>query len=372
MRSASFTRAPVPSRRRCVFPSYNGRVETVDVIVAGAGIIGLSTALELAKSGLRVRVVEKGHAMGEASWAAAGMLAPLDPDLDKRLVDFAALSARLYPEYLASVERLSGRKVPLRTHATLHAVDGASESASPYAISAAEAAKRVPGLVTKGRSFLWLEESSLDPRDLCVALPVAAAAAGVELIEETEVMGVTCQARSVAVKTQKGTMSAGSFVNCCGAWAGRAQPIASAVEPWKGQMHTVQLPDGLDLPYVLRTPEVYLVPRGNGSVVVGATVERAGFDRQVEPSALAWLGVLAADLWPPIGKAPVLASWTGLRPGTRDGLPLIGSAGEPNCWVATGHFRNGILLAPATGLLVRQLLQGETPAVELAAFVPGR
>ncbi len=83
-------------------------MQTVDVIVAGAGIIGLSTALELAKSGLRVRVVEKERAMGEASWAAAGMLAPLDPDLDKRLVDFAALSARLYPEYLASVERLSG------------------------------------------------------------------------------------------------------------------------------------------------------------------------------------------------------------------------------------------------------------------------
>jgi glycine oxidase len=167
-------------------------------------------------------------------------------------------------------------------------------------------------------------------------------------------------------------MSAGSFVNCCGAWAGKVQPAASAAEPWKGQMHTVQLPAGLELPYVLRTPEVYLVPRGDGSVVVGATVERVGFDRQVEPSASAWLGVLAADLWPPIGSAPVVTSWTGLRPGTRDGLPLIGGAGEPNCWMATGHFRNGILLAPATGLLVRQLLQGETPAVELAAFVPGR
>jgi glycine oxidase len=347
-------------------------VETVDVIVAGAGIIGLSTALELAKSGLRVRVVEKERAMGEASWAAAGMLAPLDPDLDKRLVDFATLSARLYPEYLASVERLSGRTVPLRTHATLYAVDGFPASVSPYAINATEAAERVPGLVTKGRSFLWLEEASLDPRDLCVALPIAAAAAGVEVVEETEVMGVTCQAKSVAVKTQKGTMSAGSFVNCCGAWAGKVQATASAAEPWKGQMHTVRLPNGLELPYVLRTPEVYLVPRGDGSVVVGATVERVGFDRQVEPSASAWLGVLAADLWPPIGSAPVVASWTGLRPGTRDGLPLIGGAGEPNCWMATGHFRNGILLAPATGLLIRQLLQGETPAVELAGFAPGR
>jgi glycine oxidase len=106
--------------------------------------------------------------------------------------------------------------------------------------------------------------------------------------------------------------------------------------------------------------------------VVGATLERVGFDRQVEPTATEWLRVLAADLWPPIGPAPVVASWTGLRPGTRDGLPLIGSAGQPHCWMATGHFRNGILLAPATGLLVRQLLQGDTPAVALGAFVPGR
>jgi glycine oxidase len=347
-------------------------VETVDVIVAGAGIIGLSTALELAKSGLRVRVVEKERAMGEASWAAAGMLAALDPDLDKRLVEFATLSARLYPEYLASVERLSGRKIPLRTHATVCAMDGLAGAVSPYAINASEVASRVPGLVTKGRSFLWLEEASLDPRDLCVALPIAATAAGVELVEGTEVTGVTCQPGSVAVRTHNETMRAGSFVNCCGAWAGRVQPIASAVEPWKGQMHTVRLPAGLDMPYVLRTPEVYVVPRGDGTAVVGATVERVGFDRKVEPSASAWLGVLAADLWPPIGSAPVVASWTGLRPGTRDGLPLIGGAGEPNCWMATGHFRTGILLAPATGLLVRQLLQGETPAVELAGFAPGR
>ena len=93
------------------------------------------------------------------------------------------------------------------------------------------------GWSRKDRSFLWLEEASLDPRDLCVALPIAAAAAGVELVEDTEVLGVTCQARSVAVKTQKGMMSAGSFVNCCGAWAGKVQPAASAAEPWKGQMH---------------------------------------------------------------------------------------------------------------------------------------
>jgi glycine oxidase len=347
-------------------------VETVDVIVAGAGIIGLSAALEIARSGLRVQVVEKGRAMAEASWAAAGMLSATDPDLPAALAELALFSARLYPAYLASIEKLSGRLVPLRTRGSVQVGEAFSGDALRYAISAEEAARRIPGLVTKRRSFLWLEEPSLDPRDLCVALPLAAAAAGVELLEETEVMTVTSHAGSVEVKTRNGAMSAGAFINCCGAWAGRVQPLASAVEPWKGQMHTVRLAPPLDLPYVLRSPEVYLVPRGEGLVVVGATLERVGFDRQVEPTATEWLRVLAADLWPPIGPAPVVASWTGLRPGTRDGLPLIGSAGQPHCWMATGHFRNGILLAPATGLLVRQLLQGDTPAVALGAFVPGR
>ena len=106
----------------------------------------------------------------------------------------------------------------------------------------------------------------------------------------------------------------------------------------------------LDLAYVLRSPEVYLVPRGGGKIVVGATVERVGFDRRVDPLTIRRLQAQAAELWPPIASAPVVESWTGLRPGTSDGLPVIGSAGRPHCWVATGHFRNGILLAPATGL----------------------
>jgi glycine oxidase len=223
-----------------------------------------------------------------------------------------------------------------------------------------------------------MEEASLDPRDLCLALPLAAVAAGVDLRQETEVLAVTSQAGSVQVKTQHGTMTAGAFVNCCGAWAARVrhpdlpnQP-AAAIEPWKGQMLTVRMPPPLDLQYVLRGPEVYLVPRGEGLIVIGATVERAGFDRRVEPAVIERLQAQAAELWPPIASAPVIESWSGLRPGTGDELPLIGSAGEPHCWIAAGHFRNGILLAPATGLVVRQLLQGSPPAVSLEAFFPGR
>jgi glycine oxidase len=358
-------------------------VETADVIVGGAGIIGLSAALELARNKFRVRVIEKGRAMSESSWAAAGMLSADDPEHPAELAQLAALSMVLYPEYLSIVEQLSGHPVRLRTRATLvtNRAGGefhSRESAAYHAVSAQEAERRIPGVATEDRWFWWLEEASLDPRDLCVALPIAAAAAGVDLQQETEVLAVASQDSSVEITTQSGTASAGAFVNCCGAWAasvrhpGLKRPPAAAVEPWKGQMLTVRLPPPLDLQYVLRSPEVYLVPRGEGLIVIGATVERAGFDRRVEPLAVERLRALAAELWPPIASAPVVESWSGLRPGTSDGLPLIGSAGMPHCWIATGHFRNGILLAPATGLIVRQLLQGSPPEVSLAAFLPGR
>jgi glycine oxidase len=198
------------------------------------------------------------------------------------------------------------------------------------------------------------------------------------LQEGTEVLAVRSQADSVEITTSKETMTAGAFVNCSGAWAAgiqhsdlQRQP-AAGVEPWKGQIFTVRVEPPLDLSCVLRSPEVYLVPRGGGNIVVGATVERVGFDRRVDPLTVRRLQAQAAELWPPIASAPVVESWTGLRPGTTDGLPVIGSAGRPRCWVATGHFRNGILLAPATGLIVRQLLQGSHPAVSIEAFAPGR
>ena len=370
MRSASFR-----LRMLCIFSSYNGRVETAEVIVAGGGIIGLTTALELARNGFRVRVLEKGRAMSESSWAAAGMLSAHDPAHPAELAELAELSIGLYPQYLSTVEELSGLAVRLRTRGSLNTDGG---NGTGVAMSGQEAQKRIPGLATEGRSFWWVEEVSLDPRDLCAALPLAATRAGVVLQEGTEVLSVRSCASSVEVTTKDGMVSAGAFVNCCGAWAANVRHLdlqrqpAAGVEPRKGQIFTVRLEPPLNLPCVLRSPEVYLVPRGGGQIVIGATVERVGFDRRVDPLTIERLQAQAVELWPPIASAPVVESWTGLRPGTSDGLPLVGNAGRPHCWVATGHFRNGILLAPATGLIVRQLLQGSPPAAGLEAFVPGR
>jgi glycine oxidase len=281
--------------------------------------------------------------MSEASWAAAGMLSGHHSEHPPQMAPLAGLSEQLYPGYLQVIEGLSGKRVPLRTHRAR---------------------------LTGNHSPVWMDEASLDPRDLCVALPAAARAANVDIQEDVEMLAVvgtdpSGTEGSVEVETSSGVLHANAFVNCCGAWA-------PGVEPYKGQILTVRLPHPSKLDYVVRSPDVYLVPRGDGRVVIGATVERVGFDRRIEPEALKRLRAHAALLWPEIATAEVEESWTGLRPGTDDCLPVIGSTGQPGCFVASGHFRNGILLAPATALVMRQLLQGETPAVSLEAFTPAR
>lgn len=353
-----------------------------DIVVGGGGIIGLSVALELARHGLRVRVIERGRPMAEASWAAAGMLAAEDPDNPLELAQLSVRSRDLYPEYLERVERLSGRPVPVRTRSTLQATrPGGSFRCNPTRtrsfLAAADAQQLIGAIEPGDRSFLWLEESSLDPRDLCAALPQAVRVAGVVLEEKTEIRTVTSRSGAVEIATSAGSVSAGAFVNCCGAWAdsvGFEAPVPSSatptetVEPRKGQMLTVRTEGQPQLRHVLRAPKVYLVPRGDGRIVVGATLERAGFDRRIDQAALQRLIALAAELWPPIESAAIVESWAGLRPGTGDGLPFLCPADLPNCWLATGHFRNGILLAPVTAVVVRQMIEGEPPDVALDAF----
>lgn len=370
-------------------------MDTVDVVVGGAGIIGLSVALELARSGLRVKVVERGRAMRESSWAAAGMLAAEDPENPHELIQLAAVSRALYPEYLKLIERLSQRRVALRTRNTLQVSEPGGgfdcrETATRRRITAEEAEKRIAGFRAGGRALLWLEEASLDPRDLCAALPAAATAAGVVLEEDTAILGVDASGGSVLILTSAGELNAGAFVNCCGAWAARisqpasrspsshpayglgSSPMAERVEPRKGQMAMVRMEGLPQLCNVFRSPTVYLVPRGDTRIAIGASVEQAGFDREVEDATVHRLLAEAAELWPPIASAPLIESWAGLRPGTGDHLPFIGSTGEPNCWWATGHFRNGILLAPATAVVIRQLLQGARPEVSLDSFALDR
>jgi glycine oxidase len=357
------------------------------IAIAGGGIIGLACALVLRRRGLQVSIFEAGAAMQEASSAAGGMLAVEDPENPPALLPFSRYSRSLYDSFLEEIEALSGQQVPLRTRETVQVLNGPPTNSAGTPLSPEEARKLVPGLTLTGlpktdHTYLLLEEASLDPRDLCTALPLAVRAAGVALHEYERVLSAGTEGEGVLLTTTHGVVHADALVNCCGAWANSLDEHA-AVAPRKGQMLVVAQPNRPRLTRVLRSPEVYLIPRSmiqdSGSrtgsrIVIGATVEDAGYSRQVEPAALEILRKRAAAVWAPAADAPEVESWAGLRPGSPDGLPIIGRC-EPESaarFLATGHFRNGILLAPGTAHVIADLISGRTPAVDLASFMPLR
>ena len=338
-----------------------------EVAIAGGGIIGLATALELAGAGLDVTVFERGRAMAEASSAAAGMLAARDPENPAALRALSELSAELYPQFLARLEELSGERVPIRTRRAILAERELPEGFEE--LTAAELEAVAAGAVAGGLRFFSLDEDSLDPRDLARALPKAVRAAGATLLEGTEVQAVKNSGGGVEIETSEGRWTAEKFVHASGAWAARLSGLP--VSPRKGQMVLVEERGPERLGVVLRTPEIYLVPRRDRRIVIGATVEDAGFDKQVEETAVAGLLDTAAALWAPLRRARMVESWAGLRPATPDGLPVIDACGE-RCWIAGGHFRNGILLGPGTARVVREMMLGEPLSVETADFGCGR
>ena len=344
------------------------------VAIAGGGIIGLACALILRRRGLEVTVFEAGEAAKEASWAAGGMLAVDDPGNPFALLPLSHYSRGVYEEFLQAIEELSGQRVSLRTQETVQVLGAEQTVGAGVSLSHDEALRLVPGLADADRHYLLLQEVSLDPRELCVALRSATLASGVVLREHERVVSIGAEGQQVLLTTVRGAVRAAAFVNCCGAWADSLDASAEIV-PCKGQMLVVAQPAGPPLTRVLRSPDVYLIPRGDGRIVIGATIEHAGYSRQVDPAALSLLRKRAASLWPPAAEAPELASWAGLRPGTADGLPLIGRhehGGAIARFLAAGHYRNGILLAPGTAYAIADLVCGIAPAIDLAPFRPDR
>lgn len=352
-----------------------GKSNTADLVIAGGGIIGLSLGLELRLRGLTVIVLERHRAMRGASWAAGGMLAARDPENPPAMLPISLLSLALYPAFLEKVQALSGRSVPVRTRTTLQAVSPVHAISHPIAeASLQEIQQWIPGFAPRDleEKFLWLEEDSIDPRDLCQALPAAFRQAEGILLEEMAVLNVEPEGSGIVVQTAQEKIHASAFINCCGAWAGETQLGSLPVAPVKGQAATIALKPNR-LRCVLRTPEFYAIPRGDGRITIGATVEHVGFDEVVEPPRIHELleqGI--AQLLPEIQAAKMLESWAGLRPGTPDELPILGAAAMEHCWHATGHYRNGILLAPATARVMTQLILGEAPDIPLENFSQSR
>jgi glycine oxidase len=352
-----------------------------DICIAGAGIIGLSLALELHHRGMRVTVLDQGSPLSEASTAAAGMLAGSDPDNPTQLRPLSNLSLSLYPGYIDRLHELSGMHVPFHTNTTLqslpHHILASSETLTPT-LTDDELSHLLPQLIPGDRRFILLEEHSLDPRELAAALFASVRATSIDLRPYTPIRTVCPVGQAIAIQTPTGTLSAAIFVDCSGAWATTSTLLPHLhVSPRKGQMLAVSLPSSFPLHFVLRTPEVYVVPRTAGLIpiraVIGATVEDVGFDKTVHPADIANLRNLAAGMLPSLANAPELESWAGLRPATPDGLPLIGALpGQRNRFIATGHYRNGILLAPATAHVMAQLLCGEAPSISLSDYSPNR
>jgi len=337
-------------------------MKRADVAIAGAGIVGLTTALELvaADCTVNVTVFDQSEAMSEASRAAAGMLAGADPENPAELRELARLSLALYPEFLKRVESLSGKTIPIRTTRTIQGVHHLPQGAKR--LSEPEVHALAPGANTN--------EQSLDAWDIAEALPSAIRAAGIELREHTTVLNVRGSNAAVELVTTAGSFSAGAFLNATGAWA-PALDQGLPVLPRKGHMLTVEFPGEIQMQCVLRTPSVYIVPRGANRYTVGSTVEDAGFDRTVDPLRIQELFSRAGELWPPLRDASIAETWVGFRPGSEDGLPIIDRTGE-NCWTATGHFRNGILLGPGTGRILSQWMRGQQPQIDLSPFRSGR
>jgi glycine oxidase len=213
----------------------------------------------------------------------------------------------------------------------------------------------------------------VDPRALTTAAVKAARNRGVDFSSGDEVTVVeTEHGRAIGVKTVKTVFAARDVVNCAGAWAGAIGPYALPTRPVKGQMLCLVMPSRTLIKHVIRSPKAYLIPRSDGRLLVGATVEEAGFDKRTDRDTIQRFHKAALELVPKLADARILEDWAGLRPGTPDGLPMLGPTPIPNYYVASGHFRDGILLAPITAQVMADVLEGRDPGFRLAPFAPSR
>jgi glycine oxidase len=361
-------------------------VKSWDAIVVGAGIIGLSLAIELNKQGLRVLVVEKGEPGREASWAAGGMLCDYPAETPPALRELATASARMYPEFVHELEDESGLKIDLRSVGTLlFAADGTGHSpvttqadALPQPLAELEPELAILNNPEPHFTALYIKERSVDPRHLTHAAIAAARHRGVDFSSGDHVLAVqVADGKAAGVLTNKTQFAAGMVVNCAGAWAGQIGPHSFPTRPVKGQMLYVAMPQKEMVRHVVRTPNVYLIPRSDGRMLIGTTVEEAGFDKQTAPKTILKLRQAAVDLVPKLADARILEDWAGLRPGTPDGLPILGTTPTPGYFVATGHFRDGILLAPVTARVMGQMMTGQTmsgrePQIDMPKFSANR
>jgi glycine oxidase len=381
------------------FGTLSGSAPKVAII--GAGVIGLGIAWRLASRGAKVEVFDRGSAGSGASHAAAGMLAACceaEPGEDA-LVALGRESQARWPAFAAELLKASGVDVELRTEGTLVVALTADDQARIHHhlahqkklglplewISAAETRRREPHLAGKLAGAVWSpQDHQVDNRKLAAGLRIAAEAAGAAIREHTPVKEISLAGgRANGVALADGTkVQADVVVLAAGAWSrtigGLAPDQRPPVRPIKGQMLSLKMDPAAPLmTHVIWAPGVYMVPRRDGRLIVGATVEEKAFDTALTAGGLLTLLEAAWRTIPSIEELPIDEMWVGHRPGSRDDAPIVGPGPVQGLIYATGHHRNGILLAPVTvDAVARLVLEGTLePAIRpfgIERFAPPR
>jgi glycine oxidase len=365
-------------------------MDTYDAVIAGGGVIGATIALELADAGLKVALYDAREPGREASWASAGMISPAPENLEMiPFVPMSLASVALYPEFIRRVEKLTGMDVGYRKDGALDAiVDGNAQKElstvialqhgvglKAEALRAERAREMEPALTEKLQAAIFREdEASLDTRAFTDATLKAAERKGVKIFASNAAKAVwQAGGRCKGLVLEKGQVEAKWTVIAAGCFSARIEGAApyAPVFPAKGQMMALRC-ESLEIRRVLWLEHTYLVPRNDGRIIAGSTIERTGFDHDVTVAGLKKILNEATKLAPGLAKARVEETWAGLRPDTPDHLPIVGPTDVEGLLIATGHFRSGILLAPITARLIREWVTAQPVSVNWDRISPMR